>query len=60
MIIALGASAFMTPVSPVNIVVSTAGDYRFADLLCVGLPLTLMVVALSVVLVPRLLPLYPS
>ena len=61
MIIALGASAaFMTPVSPVNILVTTAGNYRFVDFIRIGLPLTLMVGALSVVLVPWLLPLYPA
>jgi di/tricarboxylate transporter len=61
MIIALGASsAFMTPVSPVNTLVTTAGNYRFADFIRVGFPLTLIVGALSVVLVPWLLPLYPA
>jgi di/tricarboxylate transporter len=60
MIIALGASsAFMTPISPVNTLVTTAGNYRLADFIRVGLPLTLIVGALSVLLVPWLLPLYP-
>ena len=60
MIIALGASsAFMTPVSPVNTLVTTAGNYRLADFIRIGLPLTLIVGTLSVVLVPWLLPLYP-
>jgi di/tricarboxylate transporter len=60
MIIALAASsAFMTPVSPVNTLVTTAGNYRFVDFIRIGLPLTLMVMALSVWLVPWLLPLYP-
>jgi di/tricarboxylate transporter len=61
MIIALGASAaFMTPVSPVNTLVTTAGNYRFVDFIRIGLPLTLMVGTLSVVLIPWLLPLYPA
>lgn len=61
MIIALGASsAFMTPVSPVNTLVTTAGSYRLADFIRIGLPLTLIVGAISVALVPWLLPLYPS
>ncbi|MCF7985462.1 MAG: SLC13 family permease [Thiohalocapsa sp.] len=61
MIIALGASsAFMTPVSPVNTLVTTAGNYRLADFIRIGLPLTLLVGAISVVLVPWLLPLYPA
>jgi di/tricarboxylate transporter len=60
MIVALGASAaFMTPVSPVNTLVTTAGNYRLADFIRVGLPLTLIVGAISVALVPWLLPLYP-
>jgi di/tricarboxylate transporter len=60
MIIALGASsAFMTPISPVNTLVTTAGNYRLMDFIRIGLPLTLTVGALSVVLVAWLLPLYP-
>ena len=61
MIIALGASsAFMSPVSSVNMLVTTAGNYLFIDFLRVGLPLTLIVMALSVLLVPWLLPVYPA
>jgi di/tricarboxylate transporter len=60
MIVALGASAaFMTPVSPVNTLVTTAGNYRLSDFIRIGLPLTLIVGAMSVALVPWLLPLYP-
>lgn len=56
----MGASAaFMTPVSPVNTLVTTAGHYRLADFIRIGLPLTLIVAAMSVALVPWLLPLYP-
>jgi di/tricarboxylate transporter len=59
MIIALAASsAFMTPISPVNTLVTTPGGYSFADFIRIGLPLTLMVMAVSVALVPWLLPLY--
>jgi di/tricarboxylate transporter len=59
MIVALAAStAFMTPVSsPVNTLVVTPGNYTFGDFLRVGLPLSLLVMVLCVVLVPRLLPL---
>jgi di/tricarboxylate transporter len=61
MIIALGASsAFMTPVSPVNTLVTTAGNYRLVDFIRIGLPLTLIVGAISVAMVPWLLPLYPA
>ncbi|MDQ1077772.1 SLC13 family permease [Pseudoroseomonas cervicalis] len=59
MIVALAAStAFMTPVSsPVNALVLGPGRYRFADFLRIGTPLALLVMALSVLLVPWLLPL---
>ena len=59
MIIALGASsAFMTPISPINTLVTTAGNYSFADFIRVGLPLTLIVGVVSLLLVPWLLPLW--
>ncbi|NCC30193.1 MAG: SLC13 family permease, partial [Gammaproteobacteria bacterium] len=59
MIIALAASsAFMTPISPINTLVATAGNYTFADFIRIGLPLTLLVMIMSVLLVPWLLPLY--
>jgi di/tricarboxylate transporter len=58
MIIALAAStAFLSPISPINTMVATAGNYGFADFVRVGLPLTLIVVVLSVVLVPLVFPL---
>jgi di/tricarboxylate transporter len=58
MIVALGASsAFMTPVSsPVNTLVVAPGGYGFGDFLKVGVPFTLLVMVVSVVLVPWLLP----
>ncbi|WP_198370932.1 SLC13 family permease [Roseomonas rosulenta] len=59
MIVALAAStAFMTPVSsPVNTLVVGPGNYGFADFIKVGVPLSLAVMALSVLLVPIILPL---
>jgi di/tricarboxylate transporter len=59
MIVALAAStAFMTPVSsPVNTLVVTPGNYTFWDFVRVGVPFSLVVMILSVILVPRLLPL---
>lgn len=58
MIIALAAStAFMSPISPINTMVATAGNYSFGDFVRVGLPLTLIVLVLSVVLVPWVFPL---
>ncbi|GAA5032499.1 SLC13 family permease [Microbacterium fluvii] len=60
MIIALAAScAFMTPVSsPVNTLVVEPGRYRFGDFFRVGAPFTVIVLVVSVVLVPPVLPLY--
>jgi di/tricarboxylate transporter len=59
MIIALAAStAFMSPISPINTMVATAGNYGFADFVRVGLPLTLIVLVLSVLLVHLVFPLY--
>jgi len=59
MIVALAAStAFMTPVSsPVNTLVVTPGNYRFGDFIRVGVPFSLIVMAISVFMVPWLLPL---
>jgi di/tricarboxylate transporter len=59
MIVALAAStAFMTPVSsPVNTLVVTPGNYTFGDFVKVGVPFSLIVMVVSVILVPWLLPL---
>jgi len=59
MIIALAASsAFMTPVSsPVNTLVVGPGNYGFGDFVKVGVPFTLVVLVVSVLLVPLILPL---
>lgn len=59
MIVALAASAaFMTPISsPVNTLVLGPGRYRFADFVKVGVPFTILVMLVSVLLVPWLLPL---
>jgi di/tricarboxylate transporter len=60
MIVALAASAaFMTPVSsPVNMLVLGPGQYRFTDFVKIGTPFTLLVMLISVLMVPWLLPLY--
>jgi di/tricarboxylate transporter len=62
MIVALAAStAFMTPVSsPVNTLVVTPGNYTFGDFVRVGMPFSVIVLVVSVVLVPLLLPLSPT
>ncbi len=59
MIVALAAStAFMTPVSsPVNTLVVTPGNYTFGDFIKIGVPFSILVLVVSVLLVPILLPL---
>jgi di/tricarboxylate transporter len=59
MIVALAASAaFMTPISsPVNTLVVGPGGYVFGDFVKVGVPFTVAVMIVSVLLVPWLLPL---
>ncbi|MTH46409.1 SLC13 family permease [Intestinirhabdus alba] len=58
MAIAMAASAaFMTPVSsPVNTLVLGPGNYRFSDFIKLGVPFTLIVMAVCVVLIPVLFP----
>ena len=59
MTVAVAASAaFVTPVSsPVNTLVLAPGGCRFNDFVRVGLPLLLLVMALTLLVVPLLLPL---
>jgi di/tricarboxylate transporter len=59
MIVALAAStAFMTPVSsPVNTLVVTPGNYTFGDFVRIGVPFSIIVLVVCVILVPWLLPL---
>ena len=60
MIVALAAStAFMTPISsPVNTLVVGPGNYKFGDFVKVGVPFSLVVMVVSVILVPLIMPLY--
>ena len=59
MIVALAAStAFMTPISsPVNTLVVGPGNYSFGDFVRIGVPFSVIVMIVSVLLVPWLLPL---
>jgi di/tricarboxylate transporter len=61
MTVALAASAaFMTPVSsPVNTLVVAPGRYGFLDFVRIGVPFTLAVLAVTVVLVPFVFPFEP-
>jgi di/tricarboxylate transporter len=58
MVVALAASAaFMTPVSsPVNTLVVGPGDYTLLDFVRVGVPLTAIVLLITVLLVPWFFP----
>lgn len=54
------SAAFMTPFShKANLLVMSAGGYRAMDYVRVGTPLTVVVLALIVFLVPVFFPLYP-
>lgn len=59
MIVAVAASAaFMTPVSsPVNTLVVAPGRYSFGDFLKLGIPFTLLVMAVSIFVIPLFFPL---
>jgi len=61
MLVALGASTtFLTPVGhPANVLVMGPGGYRFGDFAKVGLPLTLLVMATVLVVLPYFWPLLP-
>jgi di/tricarboxylate transporter len=61
MAIAMASSAsFLTPIAhPANILVMGPGGYRFRDYIIVGLPLTLLVFVIIIVLVPLFWPLQP-
>ncbi len=62
MTVALAASAaFMTPISsPVVTLVVAPGQYRFVDFVRIGVPFTLIVMAISIFLIPLLFPFYKT
>jgi di/tricarboxylate transporter len=59
MTVALASSAaFMTPISsPVNTLVLGPGQYSFGDFVKLGVPVTIMVLLVTIVMVPWLYPL---
>lgn len=59
MAVAIAASASLaSPVAhPANVLVMGPGGYRFVDYLKLGLPLTLAVFAVAMLLLPRVWPL---
>jgi di/tricarboxylate transporter len=51
------ASSFMTPVShPANILVMSPGGYRFTDYIINGLPISIIVLVVSILLLPVVFP----
>ncbi len=59
--VALSASvSFVTPFEPSSILVYSAGKYRFRDFVRVGLPLTVLDLAILLLLVPYFWPLFPA
>ena len=55
--IALGAScSFLTPLEPACMMVYGPGNYRFSDFIKVGLPLTIAIFILAMVMVPIIWP----
>ncbi len=61
MTVALSASAsFMSPVAhPANVLIMGPGGYRFVDYIKVGLPLTLICLAVTLLVLPLVWPLSP-
>jgi di/tricarboxylate transporter len=62
MAVAMAASAsFSSPIShPANVLVMGPGGYRFADYLKLGLPLTVVVFVVAMLLLPWLWPIVPA
>ena len=62
MVIAMAASAaVMSPVGhPANVLVMGPGGYRFSDYLKVGLPLTVILMLVTLAVLPWVWPLYPE
>jgi di/tricarboxylate transporter len=57
MTVAIAAScSFLTPLEPSCLMVYGPGAYRFRDFLLVGAPLSLIILVITLVLVPRIWP----
>jgi len=59
MIAVAASTSFMTPLEPSCMMVYNPGNYRFSDFVRVGTPLTLIIFAISLLLVPLIWPLHP-
>ena len=56
--VAVSAScSYLTPLEPSCLMVYGPGKYRFLDFFRVGLPLTVLIFVIAIVLVPRIWPL---
>jgi len=51
------SNSFLTPLEPASLIVYAPGRYRFRDFFKVGLPLTALAMAVTLILVPRWWPL---
>ena len=61
MMIAIAAScSYLTPLEPSSLMVYGPGKYRFSDFVKVGLPLTVLIFAIAIVMVPLMWPLTPA
>lgn len=59
--VALAAScSFLTPLEPACLLIYGPGGYRFRDFLIVGLPLTFLILAITLWMVPSIWPLRPA
>lgn len=55
------SSSFMTPMGgPQHLIVMAAGGYRFSDFLRLGVPLSIVSIAVAVFIVPRIFPFLPA
>ena len=61
MVVAISATAsFLSPVAhPANVLIMGPGGYRFVDYIKVGLPLTIIILIVAVLVVPLVWPLKP-
>ncbi len=58
MMVAVAAScSYLTPLEPSCLMVYGPGKYRFAEFFIVGLPLTILIGAIAIILVPMIWPL---
>ena len=57
MVVVAASCSYLTPLEPSCLMVYGPGKYRFADFFKVGMPLTVLIFIIAIVLVPRVWPL---